>query len=90
MLRRMDPDSLIATARLLRRQSVQNILRTLRWCPLSRPELVRVLHGLVGRSTVHATCGLLRVAGLVRQTDRYRKMSGGGWARIWEAVRNGR
>ncbi len=90
MLRRMHPDSLKATARLLRRQSVQNILCALRWCPLSRPALVRVLCSLTSKSTVHATCGLLRVAGLVRQTDRYQKTPGGGWAKIWEAVGYGR
>jgi hypothetical protein len=86
MLRQMPPDSLIATARLLRRQSVQNILCALRWCPLSRPELIRVLHGLVAASTVQATCGLLRLAGLVRQTERYQRTPGGGSAKVWEAV----
>lgn len=87
MLRRLDPDTLKATARLLQRQSVQNILRALRWCPLSRPELVRVLHGLVSKSTVHAACGLLRVAGLVRESDKYQQAPGGGWAKVWEVTR---
>ncbi len=87
MLRQMHPDTLKATARLLRRQSVQNILCALHWCPLSRPAIVWVLRGLVAASTIHAACGLLRLAGLVRQTERYQKTPGGGWAKVWEIAK---